>query len=164
MKRKSREEVEPAEHSVSNRTAHVGAEKIVSTLQGVAVLVRSDYSFSPRKLMILTNQFECDQFLICTGFVRGLQNLKSFGNLNLLVPGLEVLEIWENPIKSHGYWHFHNEPNVYIALPVILFFSPQLLGPSLPTSWESLCTQFMVEVDSTKVLNKPVHARSNCDL
>jgi hypothetical protein len=52
--------------------------------------------------------------------------------LNLLVPGLE------NPIKSHGYWHFghgdfifHNEPNVYLAL--ILFFSPELLGPSLPT-------------------------------
>jgi hypothetical protein len=41
-----------------------------------------------------------------TGFVRGLKNLKSFGNLNLLVPGLEILEIWENPIKSHGYWHF----------------------------------------------------------
>jgi hypothetical protein len=64
--------------------------------------------------------------------------MKSFGNLNLLVPGLEVLEIWENPIKSHGYWHFghgdfifHNEPNVYLAL--ILFFSPQLLGPSLQT-------------------------------
>jgi hypothetical protein len=53
-----------------------------------------------------------------------------------MVPGLEVLEIWENPIKSHGYWHFgyfifHNEPNVYLAL--ILFFSPQLLGSSLPT-------------------------------
>jgi hypothetical protein len=26
--------------------------------------------------------------------VRGHNNLKSFGNLNLLVPGLEVLEIW----------------------------------------------------------------------
>jgi hypothetical protein len=44
----------------------------------------------------------------------------------------------ENPIiKSPGYWHFghgdfifHNEPNVYLAF---LFFSPQLLGPSLPT-------------------------------
>jgi hypothetical protein len=52
-----------------------------------------------------------------------------------MVPGLEVLEIWENPIKSHGYWHFgHGDfifPNVYLAL--ILFFSPQLLGPSLPT-------------------------------
>jgi hypothetical protein len=54
--------------------------------------------------------------------------------LNLLVPGLEI---WENPNKSHGYWHFghgdfifHNEPNVYLAL--ILFSSPQLLGPSLP--------------------------------
>jgi hypothetical protein len=38
--------------------------------------------------------------------------------LNLLIPGLESLEIWENPILSHGYWHFghgdfifHNEPN-----------------------------------------------------
>jgi hypothetical protein len=47
---------------------------------------------------------------------QGIKNLKSFGNLNLLVPGLEVLEIWENPIKSPGYWHlghgdfiFHNE-------------------------------------------------------
>jgi hypothetical protein len=31
--------------------------------------------------------------------------------LNLLVPGLEVLEIWENPIKSHGYWQFgHGDP------------------------------------------------------
>jgi hypothetical protein len=41
-----------------------------------------------------------------SGFVRGLINLKSFGNLNLLVPGLEVLDTLENPIKSHGYWHF----------------------------------------------------------
>jgi hypothetical protein len=65
------------------------------------------------------------------GFVQGLKNLKSFGNLNLVVPGLEVLDTWENPIKSHGYFIFHNEPNVYLAL--ILFFSPQLLGPSLPT-------------------------------
>jgi hypothetical protein len=69
-----------------------------------------------------------------TGFVQGLKNLKSFGNLNLLVPGLEILEIWENPIKTHGYWHsghgdfifLINGPNVYISL--ILFFSPQLLG------------------------------------
>jgi hypothetical protein len=68
-----------------------------------------------------------------------LKILHSFGNLNLLVPDLEVLEIWENPIKSPGYLHFgngdlifHNKPNVYLAL--ILFFSPQLiLGPSLPT-------------------------------
>jgi hypothetical protein len=73
--------------------------------------------------------------VVCTGFVRGLKSLKSFGNLNLLVP---VLESWENPVKSHGYWQFghgnfifHNEPNVYFVL--ILFFSPQLLGPSLPT-------------------------------
>jgi hypothetical protein len=70
-----------------------------------------------------------------SGFVRGIKNLKSFGNFNLLVPGLEI---WENPIKSHGYWHFghgdfifHHEPNVYLAL--ILFFSPELLGPSRPT-------------------------------
>jgi hypothetical protein len=34
-------------------------------------------------------------------FTRGLKNLKSFGNLNLLVPGLEVLEICGNHIKSH---------------------------------------------------------------
>jgi hypothetical protein len=47
-----------------------------------------------------------DIYYLYTGFVRGLKNLKSFGNLNLLVPGLEVLEIWENPIKSYGYWHF----------------------------------------------------------
>jgi hypothetical protein len=65
----------------------------------------------------------------------------------LLVPGLEVLETWENPIKSYGYWHFghgdfifHNEQNFYLA---ILFLSPQLLA--LPYqhdqgSWESLCT------------------------
>jgi hypothetical protein len=67
--------------------------------------------------------------LFYTGFVRGLKNLKSFGNLSFLVPGLEVLEIWENPIKTHGYWHFgHGDfifPNVYLA------FSPQLiLSPS----------------------------------
>jgi hypothetical protein len=80
----------------------------------------------------------------------------------LLVPGLEVLETWENPIKLYGYWHFghgdfnlHNEPNVYLAL--VLLFSPQLLGPYQHDqgSWELLCTQFMAVVDSTKVLNKP---------
>jgi hypothetical protein len=80
-----------------------------------------------------------------SGFVRGLKNLKSFGNLNLLVPGLEI---WENPIKIPGYWHFghgdfifHNKPNVYLAL--ILFFSPQLLALLYQHdqgSWESLCT------------------------
>jgi hypothetical protein len=47
--------------------------------------------------------------------------------------GALISEIWENPIKSHGYWHFghgdfifHNEPNVYLAL--ILFFSPMDIG------------------------------------
>jgi hypothetical protein len=87
------------------------------------------------------------------------------GNLNLLVPGLEVLEIWENPIKSQGYWHFghgdfifHNEPNVYLAL--ILFSHPNYLALALPFqhdqgSWESLSTQFMADVHGTKFLNKP---------
>jgi hypothetical protein len=76
----------------------------------------------------------------------------------LLVPGLEVLEIWVNPIRSHGYWHFghgdfifHNEPNVYLAL--ILFLA--LPYQHDQGSWESLCTQFMAEVDSTNVLNEP---------
>jgi hypothetical protein len=65
-------------------------------------------------------------------YLQGLKNLKSFGNLKLLVPGLE------NLIKSHGYWHFgygdfifHNESNVYLAL--ILFFSPQFTWP-FPTN------------------------------
>jgi hypothetical protein len=96
------------------------------------------------------------RWIINTGFVRGLKNLKCFGNFNFLVG----LEIWGNPIKSHGDWHFghgdfifHNEPNVYLAL--ILFSHPNYLA--LPYqhdqgSWES---QFMVEVDSTKALNKP---------
>jgi hypothetical protein len=51
---------------------------------------------------------------------------------------LKVLEIWENPIKSHGYWHFghgdfifHNEPNVYLAL--ILFFHTPITQP-FPTN------------------------------
>jgi hypothetical protein len=54
-----------------------------------------------------------------TGFVRGLKNLKSFGNLNLLVPGLEVLEIWENPIKSHGLLKVMD---IGILVMAILFF------------------------------------------
>jgi hypothetical protein len=54
--------------------------------------------------------------LPCAGFVRGLKNLKCFGNLSLLVPGLEVLEIWENLIKSHGYWHFGHGDFIFQSL------------------------------------------------
>jgi hypothetical protein len=69
-----------------------------------------------------------------SGFVKGLKNLRSFGNLSLLVPGLEVLEIlkvMDIGILVMEILFFIMFSNVYLAL--ILLFSPQLLGSSLPT-------------------------------
>jgi hypothetical protein len=72
----------------------------------------------------------------CFPLHRGILNYFKF-ELAVSRPGSPG-DLGKSYYKSHGYWHFghgdfifHNEPNVYLAL--ILFFSPQILGPSLPT-------------------------------